>query len=154
LTSFIAFSNSWRGTRSTTSPYISMKRRRQSFAKPFAREPSEALHRARRQAEVQDRVHHPRHGRARPGADRDEKRIARVAEAFVGVVLEPRERGLDLRADAVEAGSARHVRAHRGLDRETRRHGDAEGRHLGEARALAAQSLLAEARALGDAVSK
>jgi hypothetical protein len=33
LTSVIAFSNSWRGTRSTTSPYISRNRRRQSSAK-------------------------------------------------------------------------------------------------------------------------
>ena len=120
----------------------------------LARERGEAGDRPRREPQVQDRVHHARHGRARAGADRDEERIRRVAEPLVGGVLEPAERGLDLRADSVEARAARHVGADRRLDREARRHRDAEGRHLGEARALAAECFLAEAGALGGAVSE
>src|SRR6185295_4513569 len=59
---------------------------------------------------------------------------------------------LDLAPDTLEALVPRVFRADGRVDREAGRHRDAEGGHLGEARALAAQALLAEARALGLAV--
>ena len=50
--------------------------------------------------------------------------------------------------------AAREVGADRRLDREARRHRDAERGHLREARALAAERFLAEAGAFGHAVSE
>ena len=75
------FSNSCRGTRRTTSPYISRNRRRQSRAKRSPAEAGEPASVRGREPEVQDRVHHARHGGAGAGADRDEERVLRVAEA-------------------------------------------------------------------------
>ena len=46
--------------------------------------------------EVQDRVHHPGHRDARAGADRDEQRVRRVAEALPGERLDLAERGAQL----------------------------------------------------------
>ena len=48
--------------------------------------------------EVEDRVHHPRHRLARAGAHRDEQRVVGVAEPLAGLLLEPRERLVDLLA--------------------------------------------------------
>ena len=104
---------------------------------------SQALDRDVVEAEVEDRVHHPRHRDRRARAHRDEQRIGRVAEALARLLLERR----DVRADlVVEARrhllAARHVGATRvGRDREPGRHGDAERRHLGETDALAAEEL-------------
>ncbi len=121
---------------------------------PLAGARGEAPDAPRRQAQVQDRVHHPGHRGSRPRADRHEQWIVRIAEALVGLVLEPDQRRLDLGADAVEGRAARYVRADGGLDREARRHRNPEGRHLRQARALAAQRLLTETRAFRDAVAE
>ena len=43
----------------------------------------QALHRLIRQADVQDGVHHARHGELRPGPDADQQRVGRIAELAV-----------------------------------------------------------------------
>src|SRR5206468_7003012 len=91
---------------------------------------------------------------ARTRAHRNEQRIVRVAESLVGVVLEADQRRLHLGADAVERGAARYVGADRRFDREAGRHRDPEGRHFRQARALAAESLLAEAGSFGHAIAE
>jgi hypothetical protein len=155
LTSFIAFSNSCRGTRSTTSPYISMKRRRQSFAN---RSPKSAA----RPFTVRDVRPRFRIVSIIPGMDERAPERTETRSGLLGrrqSACRRRARGarapdIDLGADAVEARAAGDVGAHRRLDRKSGRHRDAQGRHLREARALAAESLLAEARALGDTVTE
>src|SRR5207248_7526348 len=94
-------------------------------------------------AEVEDRVHHPRHRDRRTGADRDEQRVARIAEALARLVLQCAQMPLDLGLEAFgELLAVLHVRAARiGGDGEAGRDGDAELRHLGKAHALAAEQL-------------
>ena len=53
------------------------------------------------QAEVEDRVHHPRHRDRGARADRDEQRVGRVAEALAGALLEPRDVLVDLVVEAL-----------------------------------------------------
>ena len=55
------------------------------------------------QAEVEDRVHHPGHRDRGAGADGDEQRVGRVPEALPGLLLEPRDVVVDLRARAPPA---------------------------------------------------
>ncbi len=95
------------------------------------------------EAEVEDRVHHPRHRDGGARADGDEQRIVRIAEALRRLAL---ERGDVLRNLGVEPvrqlAAAGHVRAARvGRDREARRDGNAERGHLGEPDSLAAEQL-------------
>ncbi len=95
------------------------------------------------QAEVQDRVHHPGHRDRRPGANRDEERALRVAEAAVCALLERRDALLDLSIQTFGHPAVRsHVRA-AGIrrDREPRRDRDPELGHLSKADALAAEEL-------------
>src|SRR5690606_13858448 len=62
------------------------------------------------EAEVEDGVHHPRHRLARPGADRDEQRVAGVAEALAGALLQTTEGLADLLGEALGLPAARaHV---------------------------------------------
>jgi hypothetical protein len=89
--------------------------------------------------------------RARPHGD--EQRIGRVAET------PPVAASTFFSASATSRSSLvacilRVFRADGRVDREARRHRDAERGHLGEARALAAQALLAETRALRLAVAE
>ena len=56
----------------------------------------EALDRLVVEAEVEDRVEHPRHRLARAGAHGDQQRVVGVAEPLAGLLLEPRERLGDL----------------------------------------------------------
>ena len=62
-----------------------------------ASEGDEALQRVLVQAEVEDRIHHPRHRELRPRADADEQRVRSVAEALAGLPLDV----LDGREDVV-----------------------------------------------------
>jgi hypothetical protein len=95
------------------------------------------------EAEVEDRVHHPRHRDGGTGADRDEERVVRVAEPLARLGLEPVEVLLDLLREAVrEPLAVLRVGATRvGRDRESRRDGHAELRHLREPDALASEQL-------------
>ncbi len=104
------------------------------------------------QAEVEDRVHHPRHRDRRAGANGDEQRVAIVAEALAGPRLECRDALVDLLVEpgrnvsaGCEVGTARL-----GGDREPVRNGHAECGHLGEADPLPPEELTAAARAFGE----
>ncbi len=108
------------------------------------------------EAEVEDRVHHPRHRDRRTGTYGDEQRIARVAEALAGTLLEPGDVLCDLVLEPVgETLTLRHVGAAGvGRDREAGRDRNADLGHLGEPGALAAQQLPAGAGAVVEVVDK
>ena len=94
--------------------------------------------------DVEDRVHHPRHRDRGARANGDEERILGVAEALAGLLLEPRDGGVDLRVEPLDLAARSHVRAARvGRDREAGGNGDAELGHLREADPLAAEKLAA-----------
>ena len=100
----------------------------------------EALDRLVVQPEVENRVHHPGHRDRRSRAHRDEQRVARVAEALAGLLLQAPHVLCHLGVEAVGEIRARHVGAARvGGDRETGGHGQPERRHLREADPLAAE---------------
>jgi len=106
------------------------------------------------QAEIEDGVHHPGHRDRCPRADGDEQWIVRVAETLARLPLQGGDVLGDLCVESVrERVSPTHVGA-AGIrrDRETRRDGDTEGGHLGEADPLAAQELAAAARFLVEGV--
>ena len=90
------------------------------------------------QSEVEHGVHHSGHRDLRPGADRHEQRVRRVAEHSPHPLLEQLEVGGDLLGQPLWP-SVSHVRAAGvGGDRESVRDGKIEHRrHLGEVRALA-----------------
>ena len=114
------------------------------IGEPVARQ----LRKARRhflvQAEVQHRIHHPRHRGARARAHRDEQRVCRIAESLAGLLLQLRQRARNFRLQPRRPGPAGLVigDAHSRRDRESRRHRQAQLRHLGEVGALAAQQVL------------
>ena len=142
-------------TPSTTSPYIWMSRRYESSAKrglPVdAASPSTATSFRPR---LRIDVHHPRHRDRRARADRDEERVALVAEALARPLLERRDVLVDLVVEPLgDLAAAGHVGAARvGRDREPGRHGNAELRHLGEADPLSAEELATAARVLVEVV--
>ena len=108
------------------------------------------------EAEVQDRVHHTRHRRARARSHRDEERIRGIAEATTDGRFDLREvggdRGTQLRRILVAVRVV--VRAHLGRDREAGRHRQPEARHLREVRTLPAEEVLHVGAAVGRAVAE
>ncbi len=118
----------------------------------------QTLDRSPAQAEVQHRVHHPRHRLARARSHRHEQRVLRVPEALAGQLLEASERVGDLLVEAVRLLPSRlHVRdARLGRDREAR--GDAlrpeHTGHLRDPGSLPAEQLAHVARALGEVVDE
>ena len=103
------------------------------------------------QAQVEDGVHHPGHRELRAGADADEERVRGVAEALAGPPLDLLDRLEDVVPETVREPLARLevVVAGGGRDRESGRRREPGLRHLGEARALAAEEVLHVAVALG-----
>ena len=93
------------------------------------------------EAEVENRIHHARHRRARAGADRNEKRVLGVAELLPGGLLELVDIFHHLSDDVVADLLAVIVvtRAGLGRDRKTLGDGEPQSRHLGEVGALAAE---------------
>ena len=93
------------------------------------------------EAEVEDGVHHARHGGPGAGADGDEERALGVAERLADGLLELLQVLLDLEPDGL--GDPLPVliieRADLGRDRESRRDGQADPGHLGQVGALAAR---------------
>ncbi len=106
------------------------------------------------QAEIEDRVHHPRHRDRGARPDRDEQRVRRIAERGARDALEP----LDVLRDLVlepggQLAAVRHVRAARvGRDREPCGHGHTEVRHLRQPEALAAEQFPATGSRLVEGV--
>ena len=105
------------------------------------------------EAEVEDRVHHPGHRELGARADRDEQRVGRVAEALAGPLLDllHRREGVVPQARRQLLAVGEVVVARLGRDRESGRGRQAGERHLGEARALAAEQVLHRAVAFGGA---
>ena len=108
------------------------------------------------EAEVEHRVHHAGHRGARAGAHRDEQRVLRIAERLAGDARDVLERVLHLRLELLRIGLLVGVEsgADLGRDGEAGRHRQAEVRHLGEVRALAAEQVLHLGFAFGGAVAK
>ena len=95
------------------------------------------------QTEVQDGVHHARHGRARAGADGNQERILQVAKLLAADLFGFRQSGVDLLDDVLTNDLAVLIVAGAGLggDSETLRDRKADLGHLGKVRALAAQQV-------------
>ncbi len=116
----------------------------------------EALDRRVVEAEVEDGVHHPRHGDAGAGADRDEQGIGRVAEALAANALDMGEAFRHFGAEAVGKRLPFGIvtGAHLGRDGEARGHGQADRGHLGEVGALAAEERLVARLAVRDSAAE
>ena len=101
----------------------------------------EAAHGLVVEPEVEDRVHHPRHRDRRPRANGEQQRVERIAEALAGLALEPFEVLGDLALETVRLLAPRRHEGAAGVggDREPARHRHAEGCHLCEPGALAAE---------------
>ena len=106
------------------------------------------------EAEIEDRVHHPRHrdGRARP--DGDEQRVVVRAESLAGALLEPADVLVHLLRQPFRQLTAELHRGAAGIrrDREPRRHRHAHLGHLREADPLAPEQLPAAGRGLVEVV--
>ena len=107
------------------------------------------------EAEVEDRLHHSRHGDRGTAADGNKQRIRRVPEALAGRFLELLQ---VLRDPLTERGrhTARCEVRHAGTagDREAWWDGHAEVRHLGQVGPLGAQHALHLARAVRASVTE
>jgi hypothetical protein len=113
----------------------------------------QALHRRVVQADVENRLHHPRHRDHRPGPHAHQQRVVPVAEPAVQVVLEPAQRHRHLHPEVARLAPGRQVGPARlGGDREAGRDGQPEIGHLGEVRALPAEKLLLVLVSLGEGV--
>ena len=122
----------------------------------IAGEFGERLDRLVVEAEIEHGVHHARHRGAAAGADRDQKRILRIAERLAGQLADMVERLLDLRLQCGGIGFVVRIEigADRGRNGEARRHRQAEIGHFGEVGALAAQQVAQARFALCLAVPK
>jgi hypothetical protein len=116
----------------------------------------EPLHRGVVQPEVEDRVHHAGHRRARAGADRDEQRVGGIAEALAGERLHLAERRLQLGLERLRQLLAGLVvlGADVGGDREAGWNRDADVRHLRQPGALPAEQILHVLVAVGPAAAE
>ena len=96
------------------------------------------------EAEIQDRVHHPRHAVAGTGADAHQQRVGRVAELLPGLLLEQLHVVGDLLLEPLGELLPRGVviDAHLRRDREARGNRKPDLRHLREIRPLAANDRL------------
>jgi hypothetical protein len=107
------------------------------------------------EAEVQDRVHHPRHRDGGARAHADQQRPLGAAEFPPHQLLDARQVGGDfgLELGRVAAGGD-VLDAQLGADGEAGRDGHAEVGHLGQAGALAAEDGLHRGRAVGAAAAE
>ncbi len=120
-----------------------------------ARLGGEAGHGLVGEADVQDGVHHARHGELGAGADRDQQRVVGLAELLAHPLLEGLEVGGDLVAHRRRLGAALEVDlAGLGGDREAGGHGQSEVGHLGEVGPLPAEQVLEVLVALGEVVDE
>ena len=106
------------------------------------------------EAEIEDGVHHPRHRNPRARTDRNEQRVRRIAKALADGLFDMGQRLGNLGAQI--GGEVRAIlqiaHAFFGRDGEARRHGQADARHFGKVRALAARDglvLLTRIRVIG-----
>ena len=118
---------------------------------PVAGQLGQPLHRLVVQAQVQNRVHHARHGRPRARAHRHQERVGHIAERLAGQGLDLRQRRLHLGVQVGRIGLSLGVivDARLGGDRETGRHRQAQRGHLRQIGALAAEQILHRSVAVG-----
>ena len=104
------------------------------------------------QAEVENRVHHAGHRGGGAGADGDEQRIVAIAELLADLFLQHGDI-LSHVVHQVRAAIASYACStesqQAGGDREAGRHRQADARHLGQVRSLAAEQRLLVAAAIG-----
>ena len=95
------------------------------------------------QADVEDRLHHARHGELRPGPDADQERVGGIAELPAHGVFQVAEVAVDFPVKTVRRRAVLEVIATciRGYG-EAGRHRKAEIGHLGQVRALATKEIL------------
>ncbi len=105
------------------------------------------------QAQIQNGIHHARHGELGAGTHADQQRVLRVAELLAHAALEDAKRLVDLRVDVgrdltvvVEVDVADF-----GRNRKTRGDRNAGPAHLSQARALAAKGVFHLSIAVGSA---
>jgi hypothetical protein len=105
------------------------------------------------EAEIEDRIHHPGHGHRRAGAHRNQQRVFAAAESLAGLLLQRRHMRLDFLHQTVRQTVGIEVgEAGLGGHGETRRHIQADSRHIAQAGALAAEQDLVVAVALFECV--
>ncbi|MNQ73274.1 hypothetical protein D3C85_880010 [compost metagenome] len=109
-----------------------------------ARQRGQPLDRLVVQAQVQHRVHHPRHRGPRARAHRDQQGVGGVAEGLADNALDGLQTGGGLFGQLGRIGLAVGVIVDAGFrrDRKAGRHRKAERGHLGQVRALAAEKVL------------
>ncbi len=108
------------------------------------------------EAQVEDRVHHPRHAEGRPRPHADQQRVLRVAEALARLLLQRghvRQHVVPQARRQLLAGGVVGV-AGLGGDGEAGRHRQAGIRHLGQSGALAAEQAAHLRVALGKGVDQ
>mmetsp|Transcript_68135 Transcript_68135/g.192523 ORF Transcript_68135/g.192523 Transcript_68135/m.192523 type:complete len:316 (+) Transcript_68135:168-1115(+) len=110
---------------------------------PVARPLRQALHCAIIQSQVQDSIHHARHGGACPGANRHQQWVIRVSELLARPGLHQCQCRAHLAQElrGVALALLVPVRAHLGGEGEARRHRQPNTSHLREVRSLAAQQI-------------
>ena len=94
------------------------------------------------ESEVENGVHHARHGSARAGANRNQQRIGRIAELLAHFLFNKRHPLLDIGFDQLEDGVSTLLgidRAGFGADGETGWDGDTQAAHFSQIGPLAAQ---------------
>ena len=112
--------------------------------------PRQALDRHVVEAEVEDRLHHARHRDGGARAHAHEQRVVAVAEVLARGGLDPVQGVLHLGLEALRKLVALEIaEAEIAGDREAGRDGNADGGHLGEAGALAAEHVLHGGGAVG-----
>jgi hypothetical protein len=106
------------------------------------------------EAEVENGVHHARHGELCAGAHRDQQRIITGAELLPLELFEVREGLVHLPVNVLADRAAHVLAAGLGLDGESGRYGKTGVGHLGQTGALAAENLFHLAVALGLAAAE
>ncbi len=121
-----------------------------------ARQLGQALDRVVVEAEIQHRVHHPGHGGPGARAHGDQQRARGVAKGLAGQPLDSGKALGHLVLQLARIGAAIGVIMDAGLggDREPWRHRQAQGAHLGQIGALAAQQVLHRGVAVSAAAAK
>ncbi len=103
----------------------------------------QALNRLIGQADVQDGIHHARHGELRPGPDADEQRVGRIAELAAYRRFQLIQVVRDFLVEAFWGGALLQVvTARLGGNDESGRHRQAEIGHLGQVGPFPAQQIL------------
>ena len=108
------------------------------------------------QTQIEHRVHHPRHGLARAGTNRNQQRVFRIAKATAEYFFHARKAGSDLGAEFFRVTTIVTVIifANLGGNREPGRNGNTDAGHFMQARAFSAEKLAHPGMPFGLAAAK